>query len=209
MTAPLDAQGFATLTGVSRETLARLEAYAALLVRWSARLNLVGRNTLGDLWRRHFLDSAQLFPLIPSGTKSLVDLGSGPGFPGLVLAVLGVPGVELVEADGRKCAFLREAIRATGCAVVLRHCRIEAVPPREYDIVTARACAPLTELLALAERFIGPRTRCLFPKGEHAEDEIAAAQQQWSMTVARHGSVADRRGVVLCLSEVMRAHGPG
>jgi 16S rRNA (guanine527-N7)-methyltransferase len=96
---PLDPDGFAALSGVSRETLARLEAYAGLLAQWSARINLVGATTLGDLWRRHFLDSAQLLSHVPEGTQSLVDLGSGAGFPGLVLAVLGVPGVELVEAD--------------------------------------------------------------------------------------------------------------
>jgi len=96
---PFGPDEFAAATGVSRETMQRLEAYAALLVAWSARINLVGRATLGDLWRRHFLDSAQLQPLIPAGARSLVDLGSGAGFPGLVLALLGVPGVELVEAE--------------------------------------------------------------------------------------------------------------
>jgi 16S rRNA (guanine527-N7)-methyltransferase len=86
--APLDPSRFAALTGVSRETVERLDAYAALLVRWSARVNLVGRNTIGDLWRRHFLDSAQLFPLLPERARSVVDIGSGAGFPGLVLAVM-------------------------------------------------------------------------------------------------------------------------
>src|SRR5579885_2550701 len=173
---PRDAAAFADATGVSRETMARLEAYAALLVRWSARINLVGRATLGDLWWRHFLDSAQLLPLL-SDCRSVIDLGSGAGFPGLVLAVMGVRGVELIEA----------------------------VAPGARDAVTARGCAPLDRLLALAERFIGPQTRCLLLKGEQAEDELAAAAARWRMQVTRYPSRADPRGVVLRLERVARA----
>jgi 16S rRNA (guanine527-N7)-methyltransferase len=183
----------------------RLETYAALLRRWSERVNLVGRNTLDDLWGRHFLDSAQLRSLIPDSAQTVLDLGSGAGFPGLVLAIMGAPGVELVEADGRKCAFLREAIRVTEAAAVLHEGRAEAMPARPRDIMTARACAPLDRLLALAERFIGPRTRCLFLKGERAAEEIAAAREGWAMTVSTRPSLADPRGVVVCLEEVARA----
>jgi 16S rRNA (guanine527-N7)-methyltransferase len=207
MTAPLDARGFAAQVGVSHETLARLEAYAELLMRWSARVNLVGRNTIADLWRRHFLDSAQLRGSIPTSARSLVDIGSGAGFPGLVLAVLGVPAVELVEADERKCAFLREAARVAEAPVVLRQARAESLPPEPRDVVTARACAPLPALLELAERFIGPETRCLFLKGERAEEEIAEARVGWRMRVTTRPSLADPRGVVLCLDEVARAGG--
>jgi 16S rRNA (guanine527-N7)-methyltransferase len=202
--APLGAEGFAALTGVSRETLARLEAYAALLFEWSSRINLIGRSTLGDVWRRHFLDSAQLLPLIPAGSRTLSDLGSGAGFPGLVLAVLGVPGVELIEADSRKAAFLREAARSTGAEIILRPCRIEAVAPHPADVVTARACAPLDRLLPLAERFIGPRTTCLFLKGQRADEELTAAGKAWTMTTSRYPSRADPSGVVLSLQQVVR-----
>jgi 16S rRNA (guanine527-N7)-methyltransferase len=134
---------FAAETGVSRETLARLEAYAALLLAWNRRVNLVGRGTEEDLWRRHMLDSAQLHPLIPAGARTLVDLGSGAGFPGLVLAILGGPHVHLVESDQRKAVFLREAARVTGAAAMVHAIRIEAAPPLAADIVTARALAPL------------------------------------------------------------------
>jgi len=202
--APLGVAGFAAATGVSRETLERLEAYAALLVAWSARINLVGRATLDDLWRRHFLDSAQLLPLIPPGARSLVDLGSGAGFPALVLAILGVPGVELVEADSRKVAFLREAARIAAAEITIRGCRVEAVPPHTVDVVTARACAPLDGLLALGERFIGPHTTCLFLKGARAEEELTAAGKAWTMTVSRHSSRADPGGSVLSLQQVVR-----
>jgi 16S rRNA (guanine527-N7)-methyltransferase len=201
---PLDARGFAEIYPVSRETLARLEAYAELLTRWSARINLVGRDTLADLWRRHMLDSAQLRPLVPDRTQSLIDLGSGAGFPGLVLAILGVPEVELVEADSRKAAFLREAARITAATVTIRPCRIAAVPPHEVDVVTARALAPLDRLLDLAGPFIGPETMCLFPKGERAAQELTLARKDWTMTVSTHQSVADPRGVVLSLHKVAR-----
>ena len=207
MSALLDARGFAAQTGVSRETLARLEAYAELLTRWSSRVNLVGRNTLADLWRRHFLDSAQLRAFISDQARAVVDIGSGAGFPGLVLAVLGVPGVELIEADGRKCAFLREAARIAEAPVMLREARAESLPPRACDIVTARACAPLSALLELAARFIGPETRCLFLKGERVEEEVAEARAGWRMRVSTRPSLADPRGVILCLDEVARAGG--
>ena len=201
---PLTPEGFAAQTGVSRETLARLEAYAGLLKRWSGRINLVSRNTVGDLWRRHFLDSAQLLPLIPERTRNLVDLGSGAGFPGLVLAILGVAGVELIESDQRKRVFLREAARIADTPVAIVDSRIEAVRPHAVDVVTARACAPLDKLLPLAQRFIGPKTVCLFLKGENAEEELTAARRNWRMNVARLPSRADPRGVILKLEQVTR-----
>jgi len=196
--------GFAALTGVSRETLERLEAYAELLKRWSGRINLVSRNTLGDLWRRHFLDSAQLLPFIPAQTRSLVDLGSGAGFPGVVLAILGVSGVELIESDARKSVFLREAARIANAPVKIVDSRIETVNPHTADVVTARACAPLDKLLPLAQRFIGPNTLCLFLKGEQVEEELTATRRRWRMTAARHPSRADPRGVILKLEHIIR-----
>jgi 16S rRNA (guanine527-N7)-methyltransferase len=200
----LDAQGFAEIVPVSRETLARLEAYAALLTRWSARINLVGRDTIADLWRRHILDSAQLRAFVPDRAHSMIDLGSGAGFPGLVLAVLGVPGVELVEADSRKCAFLREAARITGTDASIRPCRIEAVPRHGVDVVTARACAPLDRLLGLAEPFLAPDSQCLFLKGERVEEELTLARKHWTMTVSACQSRSDPRGVVLRLQQLAR-----
>ncbi|HMD64220.1 MAG TPA: 16S rRNA (guanine(527)-N(7))-methyltransferase RsmG [Stellaceae bacterium] len=204
MTSPLGPEGFAELVPVSRETLARLEAYAELLIRWSARINLVGRDTIHDLWRRHILDSAQLHRFIPNLTQNLIDLGSGAGLPGLVLAILGVPGVELVEADSRKAAFLREAARVTGAEVTIRPCRIQSVPPHPVDIVTARACAPLDRLLDLAAPFLAPETLCLFPKGERYNEELTLARKAWTMNVSVEQSLSDRRGVVLRLQQVAR-----
>jgi 16S rRNA (guanine527-N7)-methyltransferase len=196
--------GFAAETGVSRETLARLDAYAALLTQWNERINLVGSDSLHDVWRRHFLDSAQLLPLVPKDARNLIDLGSGAGFPGLVLAILGVPGVELVEADSRKCAFLREAARLTRAPVAIHNMRVERLSPRPVDVVTARGFAPLDRLLLLAERFIAPRTRCLFLKGERAEEELTGARRAWTMTASLHPSRSDARGVILSLEQITR-----
>jgi len=204
VTASLGPKGFADLVPVSRETLARLEAYVDLLTRWSVRINLVGRDTLADLWRRHILDSAQLHRFIPSTAKTLIDLGSGAGLPGLVLAILGVAGVELVEADSRKAAFLREAARVTDADVTIRPCRIQAVPPHPADVMTARACAPLDRLLDLAAPFLAPDTLCLFLKGQRFNEELTLARKAWTMNVSVEQSLSDRRGVVLRLQQVAR-----
>jgi 16S rRNA (guanine527-N7)-methyltransferase len=172
---PLSPAGFAEATGVSRETLSRLESYATLLVKWQKAINLVARDSLPDLWRRHMLDSAILWPLIPPEAQVLVDFGSGAGFPGLVLAIMGAPEVHLIESDTRKCAFLAEAGRhfAPG-RVKIHRGRIEAVPPLAADVVTARALADLDTLLGYAVRFLKPDGVCLFLKGRKAEDELTS-----------------------------------
>lgn len=195
---------FQTKSGVSRETLARLEAYAELLVKWQARINLVGPDTLPDLWSRHFLDSAQLFPLIKPGTRRLVDLGSGAGFPGLVLAVMGAPDVHLVESDARKCAFLREVARVTGTAITILNKRIEQVAPLAADVVTARALAPLDRLLGWAFPHLAEGGECLFLKGRGVEDELTASAKEWNITASRVSSLTDPGGLVLHLREVSR-----
>jgi len=204
VTARLGPEGFADLVPVSRETLARLEAYAELLTRWSARINLVSRDTLPDLWQRHILDSAQLFRFMPSRAQKTIDLGSGAGLPGLVLAVLGAPGVELVEADSRKAAFLREAARVTQADVTIRPCRSQAVPPHWVDVVTARACAPLDRLLELAAPFLTLQTLCLFPKGARYNEDLTLARKAWTMNASVEQSLSDRRGVILRLQQVAR-----
>ncbi|NYZ13102.1 16S rRNA (guanine(527)-N(7))-methyltransferase RsmG [Azospirillum sp. RWY-5-1] len=200
-----DAAAFQAETGVSRETLDRLAAYADIVRRWQPKINLVGPSTLDDLWHRHMLDSAQLFPLLPAGTRTLVDLGSGAGFPGLVLAVMGVPDVHLVESDTRKAAFLREAARLSGTNVTVHARRIDAVPDLTADVVTARALAPLAELLAWAHRFVGSSGVALFPKGQQAEHELAEAAHGWRLSVDRFPSRTDANGAILRVSGIARA----
>jgi 16S rRNA (guanine527-N7)-methyltransferase len=205
---PLTPEGFAAASGVSRETLAALTRYAGLLVKWQAKINLVSTDSLADLWSRHMLDSAQLYPLLPPGARALVDLGSGAGFPGLVLAILGVPEVYLIESDARKCAFLIEAARLAGLTPgqnpVIHRARIEAVPGFTANVVTARACAPLDRLLAYAEPFLGAESICIFPKGAQVEDELTAAKN-WRMTVERFPSTTDSSGTILRIGHITRA----
>ncbi len=204
---PADAQ---RLLGVSRETMAALDTYLALLRHWQRAINLVGASTLDDPWRRHILDCGQLRAHVPEAAKTLVDLGSGAGLPGLVLAILGVPEVHLVESDRRKAAFLREAAIRLGLGGVTVHaCRIEAAPALAADLVTARALAPLPRLLELAAPFLGPGTRCLFLKGRETGAELTEARESWTMrgTVVPSLSAAD--GKILLLDEVTRGRSCG
>jgi len=193
------------LAGVSRETRERLNTYADLLRKWQRSINLVGPRTLDDLWNRHFTDSAQLLPLIPPASHVLVDFGSGAGFPGLVLAILGVTQVHLIESDQRKATFLREVARATGTPVTVHAKRIEQVAPFPADVVSARALAPLVDLLGFVAPFLHPNSLCLFPKGQMAEDELTAASMTWNINVDRIQSVTDPSATILRLSQVSRA----
>lgn len=195
---------------VSRETMARLELYVALLRKWQAKINLVAPSTLESIWSRHILDSAQLWPHLPSGTERLVDMGSGAGFPGLVLAILGVPQVHLLESDSRKAAFLREAARQTAATVTIHNARIERVPAFPVQVVTARALASLADLLALAAPFLGNTEDTLgsrsgvglFLKGQSWEEELTAARKGWNMQIESFASLTDTQARVLRLSTV-------
>lgn len=195
---------FQARTGVSRETLDRLSAYADLLGKWQARINLVGPDTIPALWQRHLLDSAQVFPILPHPVRRLVDMGCGAGFPGMVLAVMGVPDVHLIESDTRKCAFLREVARVTGTKITIHNARIEAVAPLGADVVTARALAPLEKLLGWAERHLLPEGHCVFLKGRGVEDELTLASKEWNISFERFPSQTDPSGTILHLKEVCR-----
>ncbi len=199
---PLTADGFARATGVSRETIERLEAYVRVLDKWGRRINLVSRASMADVWRRHMLDSAQILDYLPSPYGRLMDFGSGAGFPGLVLAILGVEGVELVESDGRKCAFLAEAARAAGASVTIHNQRIEDLPRSPVPIITARAFAPLPKLLEYALPFWGPKTRLIALKGAHIDKELTEATKCWNMQVESHPSLTDPTGTVLCIEHL-------
>ena len=204
---PLTAEEFAALTDVSRETLARLEAYAELLARWQRRINLVGPSTLADVWRRHMLDSAQLAPLVPEGARILADIGAGAGFPGLVLAILlehRLADAALIEADARKAAFLDQAILATGARARVVRARAESRPIAPADVVVARACAPLARLLDCAAPLLAKGGVALLLKGRGVDRELTEAGNHWSMTVTRHTSRTDPRGTILEVRNLQR-----
>ena len=206
---PLTPEAFAAGFDVSRETLERLRRYAETLVKWQKSINLAAPDSLNDLWRRHILDSAQLKPLLPPLTSSLADMGSGAGFPGLVLAILGVPNVHLIESDARKCVFLAEAARAAGLKAgenpIIHRARLEKVTDLAVDVVTARACAPLAKLLAYAEPFLHGDSTCLFLKGAAVDEELTEAEKTWRMSVERFPSLSDPSGTILRMRQVARA----
>ena len=215
---PFDPQMFSPDGGVSRETRHALEIYEATLLKWQKAVNLVGPSTLKDVWHRHFLDSAQLAPLIPTrpdGAPTVIlDIGSGGGFPGLVLAVLAATGalrapaitVHLVDANTRKCAFLKEVARTTGAQAAIHRSRIENLPPFPVDVVMARAFAPLPRLLDLAGGFLD-QPDChplgLFLKGRGVDEELTEARKQWKMRVETIVSMTDPEGVVLRIEDIV------
>jgi len=175
------------LTPVSRETAARLDRFVALLLDWQRRINLIAPSTEAKLWTRHVADSLQLIALAPTA-KTWVDLGSGAGFPGLVIACVlaDIPGarVHLVESNGKKAAFLREATRATQAPAIIHAVRIADFVKslaEPVDIVTARALAPLTELLAAAFPLLKRGAKGLFPKGRDVDAELTEAAKCWNI----------------------------
>ena len=195
--------------GLPADTMARLDAYVALLERWQARVNLIGPATVGDIWGRHIADSLQLIALAPADARVWLDLGSGAGLPGLVLAIAlaGRPGfaMHLVEANARKCAFLAIAGAAAGVPVTVHRARIEALGreaghPRP-EIICARALAPLSELLPLARPFMWKRTVLLLHKGQDVERELTEATISRKLTIERRASVVDPAATILRIRE--------
>ena len=189
-------------TDVSRETLIRLEAYVELLAKWQKAVNLVGPSTLKDVWRRHILDSLQLMPYSSAQSASALDLGSGAGLPGLVLAIAGGKGMTLVESDARKVAFLREAARVTETELEVFHGRIETLLARKVDLVTARALTSVAGLLGYTWPYLRPGGRCLFLKGRGVDDELKAAESLWEMRVTKYPSRTAPDGVILQLEGI-------
>lgn len=193
---------FFELVSVPRETGEKLERYATLLQEWNERFNLVAASTLPHVWTRHFLDSAQLMVRIPASARVLADLGSGAGFPGLVLAILGVPEVHLVESIGKKAVFLRAVVEELGLNVTVHQARIEGLRGLKADVVTARALKALPQLLSLAHPLTRKRTICLFLKGQQADVELTEARKYWTFASEKHESLSDPSGTVLKISDL-------
>ncbi len=194
---------------VSRETLTRLEMLADLLVKWNPRINLVSKSTLNDLWSRHILDSIQVLRCAPQNVGHWVDIGSGGGFPGLVVALMAAEPeapkkVTLIESDQRKCAFLRTVLRETGVKASVVTERIERAVPQEADVLSARALADLTLLCEFAERHLQTTGTAVFPKGARWQKELQSAQKSWSFDYEVVKSITDPEAVILKIGELNR-----
>ncbi|WP_252946494.1 16S rRNA (guanine(527)-N(7))-methyltransferase RsmG [Oceanicola sp. 502str15] len=193
---------------VSRETVARLDTYAALLTKWNKAINLVAPATLPDLWSRHFLDSAQVLNHGPK-TGLWLDIGTGGGFPGLICAILAADTAPdltfaFVESDQRKCTFLSTVLRETGIKAIIHTARVETLDSCAAQALSARALAPLTTLLEHAERHLAPTGRALFLKGAQHEAELAKALEKWAFDVQKHPSETDPAGALLTIGNITR-----
>ena len=202
---PFGPEDFKARTNVSRETLVRLVTLVELLEDWNQRHNLVSRNSMTEVWRRHLWDSAQLLPYIPATARTLADLGSGAGFPGLVLAELlrNRVQVTLFEATRKKADFLDAAARRMGLKVQIRNERIET-GQGPFDVITARALASLEKLLAYAQKMAGMHTTCLFLKGQSLASGLTKCHKSWKIKALQHQSVTDLSGVILEVREFHR-----
>ena len=197
------------LLPVSRETLGRLDRFVAILLAWQKRINLIAPASVGEIWTRHVADSLQLLPLAPAA-RVWLDLGAGGGFPGLALAcaLADTPAarVHLIESNGKKAAFLREAVRVTGAPAIVHHARIEHMGTKldeSIEIVTARALAPLTDLLGLAEPWLKRGAQALFPKGQDVGAELTEASKCWNIEAIMSPSRTDPRGQIVTVQRAM------
>jgi 16S rRNA (guanine527-N7)-methyltransferase len=194
---------------VSRETIETLRAFEAEIRRWTATVNLLSRADAENVWGRHIVDSAQIFQACPSGARSWLDLGSGGGFPGLVIAILArelQPNlhVTLVEADQRKAAFLRQTAQKLGLDVAVIAKRIESLSPQSADVVSARALAPLTDLLGLAAPHLKSDGTALFPKGARHAEEVSEARRFWSFDLDTLPSASQHDAALLIIRKIDR-----
>ncbi len=194
---------------VSHETMARLEQYAALLRKWNPTINLVSKASIPHLWQRHIIDSAQIYHLAQHPITHWADLGSGAGFPGLVIAIMametGSPAkITLVESDLRKATFLRSVIREIGINATVINDRIEKIPSLNANILSARALADLTSLLEFADRHLAPNGTALFMKGENWQKELNEAQSKWHFRHQLATSTTESGPVILKIQGISR-----
>lgn len=201
-----EARYFAEETNVSRETFQTYETWRNLLTHWNKKINLVSASTIDQFWTRHALDSHQLFALAPVGVKTWIDLGSGAGFPGLAMAIAlrdkADASVMMVESNGKKCNFLRAVTRELGLPAQAQQVRAEDLPPAPYDVISARAFAPLPKLLAYSARFWGEDTIGIFPKGAGWKNEVDAAELEWSFSVETRESKTDADAKILIVKNL-------
>ena len=196
-------ESFLEQANVSRETFQKLETYASLLSEWQSKLNLISKNSLEHVWQRHFLDSAQIYSMLPKKAVSSLDAGTGAGFPGLVLSIMGIRNVELVEQNKKKCAFLHEVIKKTGATAKVHSGKIGSLPVKQYDVILARALMSLDGLLYTLSPFFGPDTLGVFPKGLKVNQELTAASKNWKMNVAMKQSITSPDGKIVLVKDLV------
>jgi 16S rRNA (guanine527-N7)-methyltransferase len=188
---------------VPRETQEKLDCYVQLLIKWQARINLISSKTLPEIWHRHILDSAQLVSYLPKTPSVILDMGSGAGLPGVILAILTRHQLHLVESDSRKIAFMRTALRETGTSAILHEQRMETVPALRPDIITARALAPLSQLLTLASGQHHEKIEYLFLKGREAKQELTALPACPKMEAECLPSMTDSQASIIRLKPIL------
>lgn len=186
----------------SPDVLSKLQIYQTLLLKWQNALNIVSQSTIQNSWDRHFIDSAQLAKLIDKPIPRVVDVGSGGGFPGLVLAMMIDGEFHLIESDKKKCIFLSEVSRETKTKVIIHNDRIETSSISEVDYITSRACASVSQLLEWTENLVSHETKCLFLKGKKYSIEIDEAKKDWHFHVNIHPSITDAESAILELSHI-------
>lgn len=195
---------FLKASNVSRETMEKLEVYAALLEKWQKAVNLVSKSTLPDLWNRHMLDSHQILKHADANSGTWIDMGSGAGFPAIVVAICSDFDMHVVESDMKKCLFMREVSRETSTPITVHNSRIEAVDPFKADVISARALAPLGKLLDYTLPFSNEKTEFLFLKGQDVDVELTNAAKCWSMVTTKHQSLSSSEGCILKIKDVRR-----
>jgi 16S rRNA (guanine527-N7)-methyltransferase len=188
---------------VSRETLDKLDHFASEVLRWTPAINLISKSSMDQIWQRHILDSAQMYLLGDSRAK-WVDMGSGGGFPGIVMAIMGAQDMVLVESDKRKATFLQQMARLLALPVTVLAKRMDDLPPQGANTVSARALASLTQLLGHATPHLNNGGRAVFPKGRGADAELIEAQQTWAFDCTKMPSKTDPQAAILVLENIRR-----
>jgi len=200
-------EDFCSYQNVSRETYDKLRIYEKTLIKWQDSINLISKSTINDIWVRHFLDSAQLYPIIKDIEGNIFDFGSGAGFPGLILAIMGHKNITLVESDQKKCTFLREVARLSETDVSILHSRIENLEFRDVDLVVSRALAPLSKLISYVESFVikSPSNKKVWPKmlflkGKSYKNEILELKRYKNLFFDEYPSLTDEQGKIIYFS---------
>ena len=200
---------FSSHVFVSRETYEKLCVFQKILIKWQKSINLISKNSIKNIWERHFLDSAQLFTFVKNVKGNIVDFGSGAGFPGMVLAIMGKQDIHLVESDHKKCVFLKEIAMLTETNITIHNCRIEDLNFINVDLITCRALAPLNNLIDYVDIFMNKSIRqkqefpkMLFLKGKFYYSEVLELSSNKKISFEEYPSITDKNGKILYINKV-------